>query len=93
MAFQIDDTDDLAYILVTMSGTLDDDELPLYQNAIYQSPGFQTKNQIVDYTQVRSYLVSSEGLQNFVDQARLRPEVMSARTDRKIALISPQDLE
>ncbi len=93
MAFEIYDNDELSYILVVMSGRHDDAELPIYQEAIYASPGYREKDELVDYSLVTEYAITSFGLRQFTERALEREEVRSARPDRKVALISPTDLE
>ena len=87
MPFLILDNETLPYISVNMSGRHDDQELIPYQDAIYSSPGFCTKDQLIDYTEVTDYAVTSGGLDHYTKRALKRLELLNARKDRKIALV------
>ena len=93
MAFKIHDQPDQAYILVLMSGRLDDEELLVYQDSIYKTPGFKTKHQLVDYGGVTDFAISSDGIRLYTHIGMEREEVKTARPDRKVAFVSPGDVE
>ena len=92
MAFKINDSKDLPYIRVAFSGRHDDAELGQYQDAIFSSSGFLHRDQLIDYSAVDDYKITSEGLETYAECARNRQETKDISAKRKLALVSTVDL-
>ena len=75
------------------AGRIDNDTLLHYLDEIFDCPGFQTKDQYVDCSDVTEYAVTIAGLTRFSNIIGASPAERSARTDRKIACVVPTDVE
>ncbi|MBT4519493.1 MAG: hypothetical protein HOC23_05760 [Halieaceae bacterium] len=92
MPFTIDDDVSPTYIVINMLGLINDDTLTDYLAEIFLIPGFPTKDQLVDYSSVTEYRVSSQGLADFSAAVVASESERNARTDRRIACVVPEDI-
>jgi hypothetical protein len=92
MGFKINDSKDLPHIHVTFSGRHADAELSAYQDAIFGSEGFLHRDQLIDYSAVDDYQITSDGLAAYTERAEARPETKDISEKRKLAFVGISDL-
>ena len=92
MAFLIEDSDAQPYIKVSVVGRVDNKDLRQFQEDIFTSAGFETKDQLVNYSLVTEYEISVKEMEAYCQQLELHLANVNARENRKIALVASKDL-
>ncbi|MBT4521308.1 MAG: hypothetical protein HOC23_15015 [Halieaceae bacterium] len=91
--FLVEDNNVLPYIKVTMPEVVDSSALDKLKDKLLACPGFQTKDQLIDYSGVTHYTISSADLRRYVNGYGIRKVLDEARAGRRIALVAPTDME
>ncbi len=92
MIITVDDSESLPYIRVSLYYKITDDDLQQFQEALFSSKGFKSKDQLIDYSGVVHYEITPQGLEAYSKQLAEALESSRPRLDRKIAIIAPKDL-
>lgn len=91
--FLVEDNEVLPYIKVTMPEVVNDDVLDQLRDVLLACTGFKTKDQLIDYSGIKHYSVSSADVGRYVNDSGISELLREVRADRKIALVAPDDLE
>jgi hypothetical protein len=92
MTYLISEDTERALITVTLSGSVDDEELLALMDEVYRLKSYQLADQFIDFSSVEHYAVMPGGLHDCTNVAKVRPERAIARDDRRIVLYAPDDV-
>lgn len=92
MTYLISEDIERSLITVTLSGSVNDDEILMMMDDLYTQSSFLESDQFIDFSKVERYAVTPGGVMAYTDVARERPERSAARADRNIVVYAPGDL-
>lgn len=92
MTYKIQEDSGQSLITVSFTGSVDDGELLRLMDEVYNLSSYKVSDQFIDFSQIKTYAVTPNGLVNYAQVAKDRPERAPAKADRKIVLYAPDDL-
>ena len=75
------------YIDINFFDQVDDETLMKYLDDVFLIPALESKNQVVDYSELTEFVLTREGIYKFCSKLNNRCEAWSLEKNRKIAVI------
>jgi len=91
--YSIDDNSARSYIDVKYYGRINDQVVVEQLEEMILSPGFTTKDQLTDWSEVTDFAVTANGIERCTRVIRKRYAIGDVRKNRKIVFVVPQDIE
>tara|TARA_R110002072_G_scaffold12295_4_gene53585 strand:- start:20523 stop:20936 length:414 start_codon:yes stop_codon:yes gene_type:complete len=92
MTYKIYEDPERSLFTVSFGGLVDDAELLRLMDELYRLPNFANFDQFIDFSRIKRYAVTPNGMANYNAISKDRPERAVAKKNRKIVVYAPDDL-